>query len=300
VDPRGGVRRPRFINPGEHGFVVPKVSASKIQINFASVHLCFYVYHIQNPAPNFRPPETGFFRVGIGANMGVKIMAGEKILVVEDEEDIRELVLYNLTRDGFHAAGADSGESALRQAIGDLPDLMVLDWMLPGLSGLEVCQALRTDVRTSSIPIIMLTARGEEADIVAGLEAGADDYITKPFNPRVLIARIRAVLRRRETPGPSENIAIHDLVINPSRHLVKAAGEAVELTATEFALLLFFAQRPGWVFTRGQIIDAIKGEDYAVTDRAVDVQVLGLRKKLGPSGKLIETVRGVGYRLREP
>jgi two-component system phosphate regulon response regulator PhoB len=227
-------------------------------------------------------------------------MAKEKILVVEDEEDIQNLVLFNLTREGYRAVGADSGEKALEAARSEAPDLVILDLMLPGIDGLEVCRRLRAEARTADLPIIMLTAKGEEADIVAGLEVGADDYVTKPFSPRVLIARVRANLRkrRREEPG-SAAIKIHDLTIDPSRHEVRVAGRPVDLTATEFALLYFLARRPGWVFTRAQIIEGVKGDDYPVTDRAVDVQVLGLRRRLGDRGGYIETVRGVGYRFKE-
>ena len=227
-------------------------------------------------------------------------MGREKILVVEDEQDIQSLVLFNLTREGYRAVGADSGEKALEAARREAPDLVILDLMLPGIDGLEVCRRLKAEARTADLPIIMLTAKGEEADIVAGLEVGADDYVTKPFSPRVLIARVRANLRkrRREEPG-SAVIKIHDLTIDPSRHEARVAGRQVDLTATEFALLHFLARRPGWVFTRAQIIEGVKGDDYPVTDRAVDVQVLGLRRRLGDRGGYIETVRGVGYRFQE-
>jgi two-component system phosphate regulon response regulator PhoB len=182
-----------------------------------------------------------------------------------------------------------------------MPDLVVLDLMLPGIDGLEVMKALQEDSATKNIPTIMLTAKGEEADIVTGLELGADDYITKPFSPRVLLARARAVLRRKpeSLEETSETIVIHDLVIDQGRRRVLANETPVELTYTEFQILLFLASRPGWAFTRTQIVDAVRGNSYPVTDRSVDVQVVGLRKKLGPCGKYIETVRGVGYRFRE-
>lgn len=225
----------------------------------------------------------------------------KRILAVDDEEDILELLRYNLRRDGYQVECAATGEDALELATANSPDLILLDLMLPGLDGLSVCRALKANPRTASVPVVMLTARGEEADVVAGLEVGADDYVTKPFSPRVLTARVRAVLRRRgrDEPGDEAVIKVHDLVLNPARHEALAAGKPLDLTATEFALLGFLARRPGWVFTRAQIIDGVKGEDYPVTDRAVDVQVLGLRRKLGERGDYIETVRGVGYRFKE-
>jgi len=228
-------------------------------------------------------------------------LAQEHILVVDDEEDIQELVRYNLARNGFDVTVAGTGEAAIEKARKKLPDMVLLDLMLPGIDGLEVCNILRHDQKTSHIPIVMLTARGEEADVVAGLELGADDYITKPFSPRVLVARIKAVLRRKsEAPaGRDAVLKRKDLVIHPGRHEVLMKGKPVPLTSTEFEILYHIARRPGWVFTRNQIIDAAKGEDYPVTDRSVDVHIVSLRKKLGPAGKLIETVRGVGYRFME-
>lgn len=228
-------------------------------------------------------------------------MAKEKILVVDDEEDILELLRFNLSREGCQVFCASSGEEALRLVRSEIPDLMVLDLMLPGIDGLEVARRLKSDPNTKNLPVVMLTAKGEEADIVTGLELGADDYVTKPFSPRVLVARVRAVLRRKAKEAPEETsvIRIHDLVIDPRRHEVLVNGEPVELTFTEFGILNYMARRPGWVFTRFQIVDAVKGEDYPVTDRSVDVQIVGLRKKLGSAGKYIETVRGVGYRFKE-
>jgi two-component system alkaline phosphatase synthesis response regulator PhoP len=228
-------------------------------------------------------------------------MAKEHILVVEDEEDILELLRYNLAKEGFRVTGALSGEEAVRAARSTPPDLIVLDLMLPGMDGLTVCRELKMDAKTRDVPIVMLTAKGEEVDIVAGLELGADDYVTKPFSPRVLLARIRAVLRRRrvEAAPVSDSLVLHDLAIHPGRHEVLVQGRPMDLTATEFRLLHFLARRPGWVFTRAQIVQGVQGEDYSVSDRAVDVQIVGLRKKLGPAGKYIETVRGVGYRLKE-
>jgi two-component system, OmpR family, alkaline phosphatase synthesis response regulator PhoP len=228
-------------------------------------------------------------------------MAKQRILVVDDEEDILELVRHHLARDAYEVVVSVSGEDALKKAKRESFDLVVLDLMLPGLDGLEVAKALKNDAKTRALAIIMLTAKGEDADVVTGLEIGADDYITKPFSPRVLVARVKTVLRRRsrEPVGESDAIRIHDLDIQPGRRSVIAGGKPVELTYTEFQLLHTLARRPGWVFTRSQIVDAVRGSDYPVTDRSVDVQVVGLRKKLGPHGSYIETVRGVGYRFKE-
>jgi two-component system alkaline phosphatase synthesis response regulator PhoP len=220
-----------------------------------------------------------------------------RILVVDDEDDLLELLRYNLTREGYQVTCVATGEDALRNVRRQAPDLIVLDLMLPAIDGLEVCRRLKGESKTRDIPIIMLTAKSEESDIVAGLEHGADDYIAKPFSPRVLMARVKALLRRRETELDT-TIRVHELSIHPGRHEAILAGAALELTYTEFALLQFLAKRPGWAFTRTQIVDAVKGEDYPVTERSVDVQVAGLRKKLGVHGSYIETVRGVGYRFR--
>jgi two-component system phosphate regulon response regulator PhoB len=228
-------------------------------------------------------------------------MSNERILVVDDEEDILELLRFNLTREGYDVSVAASGEQAIDITKKELPHLIVLDLMLPGMDGLEVTKALKNDSETGGIPIVMLTAKGEEADIVTGLELGADDYVTKPFSPRILVARVRAVLRRKqgETPEPLDVVKIHDLVIHAGRREVLVNGQAVHLTFTEFGILNYLVRRPGWVFTRSQIVDAVRGTDYFVTDRSVDVQIAGLRKKLGHSGRFIETVRGVGYRFKE-
>ena len=228
-------------------------------------------------------------------------MANETILVVDDEEDILELLRYTFARENYKVHCAGTGEKALAVARELSPDIIVLDLMLPGMNGLEVTRALKGDPSTRPIPIIMLTARGEEADIVTGLEMGADDYVTKPFSPRVLTARVRAVLRRENVEGSESPDIIRSggLAIHPGRHQVLADGVEVNLTITEFGILSYLARRPGWVFTRSQIVDAVKGADYFVTDRSVDVQVAGLRKKLGDAGRHIETVRGVGYRFRE-
>jgi two-component system, OmpR family, alkaline phosphatase synthesis response regulator PhoP len=229
-------------------------------------------------------------------------MAKKEILVVDDEEDILELVSFNLTREGYLVRRASSGEEALHSVKKDLPHLIVLDLMLPGIDGLEVARRLKKDESTESIPIIMLTAKGEEVDIVAGLELGADDYVSKPFSPRVLAARIKTVLRRR-TVSPSlkegRPLKVHELEIHPGRRQVFLKGEPLALTFTEFAILHCLAQRPGWVFSRYQLVDAVHGDEYNVTERSVDVQIAGLRRKLGPYANYVETVRGVGYRLKE-
>ena len=227
-------------------------------------------------------------------------MANESILVVDDEEDVLELVRYNLDKSGYQVETASSGEEALAKARRKLPDLLILDLMLPGMDGLEVCKKLKNDAKTEGLPIIVLTAKGEETDIVTGLELGADDYVTKPFSPKVLIARVRRILRRavsREVEKPP--IRIRDLVMDPGRREVLVKGKRVNLTFTEFNILYALARRPGMVFTRYQIVDAVRGEDYPVTDRAVDVQIVSLRKKLGSCGSYIETVRGVGYRFKD-
>jgi two-component system, OmpR family, alkaline phosphatase synthesis response regulator PhoP len=233
-------------------------------------------------------------------------MAGPRILAVEDEDDIRELIRFGLEKEGFSVTAAASGEEALRLAAGSPPDLILLDLMLPGLGGFDVCRALKREPRTAAVPVVMLTARGEDADVVAGLELGAEDYITKPFSPKVLAARIRSVLRRHapsmedaSNRHASAVLTAGALTLDPSRHEARVDGRVADLTPTEFTLLHFLARHPGWVFTRAQIIDAVKGADYPVTDRSVDVQVVGLRRKLGESGGLIETVHGVGYRFKE-
>ncbi len=230
-------------------------------------------------------------------------MAGESILTVDDEDDILELLKFNLEKEGFRVIGVPTGELALEAIARKHIDLIILDLMLPGQDGFDVTKKIKGNIATLDIPIIMLTAKGEEADIVAGLELGADDYIIKPFSPRVLIARVRAALRRKlkekDFPDDFSPIQIHKLLIHPGRHLVLINGEPVELTVLEFQILYFLVKRPGWVFTRTQIVDAVHGDNYAVTDRSIDVQVVGLRKKLGTCSKYIETVRGIGYRFKE-
>jgi two-component system, OmpR family, alkaline phosphatase synthesis response regulator PhoP len=230
-------------------------------------------------------------------------MAKETVMVVDDEQDILELIAYNLEREGYSVIPFTSGEDALTHAKKILPDIIILDLMLPGIDGLGFCKQLKLQEATAEIPIIMLTAKTEDSDIISGLEVGADDYITKPFSPKVLIARIRAVLRRKqdeERKEVGERICIHNIVIDIARHEVISNGNPVNLSATEFSILEFLARNQGWVFGRNKIIDAVKGKDYPVTERSVDVQILGLRKKLGEEGKHIQTVRGVGYRMKSP
>ncbi len=224
----------------------------------------------------------------------------QTVLVIDDEEDIRELILYNLSKEGFRVECAVSGEAGLELLKGELPDLIILDLMLPGLDGLEVCRRVKADSRLQHIPIIMVTARGEEPDIVRGLELGADDYVAKPFSPKVLLARVKSVLRRgRQSPVDLEQVLeFEGLMINPPRREVRVDGAPIELTNTEFKLLHFLMRQPGLVFTRDQIVEGVHGDDYPVTERSVDVQVVGLRKKLGEYGSYVETVRGVGYRFR--
>jgi len=229
------------------------------------------------------------------------MMSRQSVLVVEDEEDIMEVIRFNLEKEGYEVNQALSGEKALQLIEKKLPTLVLLDLMLPGINGLDLCRILKQNDRTKGIPVIMLTAKSEDADIVAGLEMGAEDYITKPFSPRVLLARVRTVLRRRETgvKDDSSVIQVEGMQIHPGRHEVTMGENVVDLTPSEFRILHYLARRPGWVYSRDQIIDAIRGHGYVVTDRAIDVQVVGLRKKLGDYGKFIETVRGIGYRFRD-
>ena len=228
-------------------------------------------------------------------------MTRQLILIIEDDEDIRELLVYNLEKNGYEAEGVESGESGLASAIRRKPDLILLDLMLPGMDGLSVCRQLKAGKATHEIPIIMISAKGEETDIITGLELGADDYLAKPFSPNILLSRVRAVLRRIGQTLPDETTILkaHDLVIDPKKFKATLAGQNLDLTASEFRILYYLASHRGWVFTRYQIMDAIRGEGYVVTERAIDVQIAGLRKKLGEFYGYIETVRGVGYRFLE-
>ena len=229
------------------------------------------------------------------------MMSRQSVLVVEDEEDIMEVIRFNLEKEGYEVNQALSGEKALQVIENNLPSLILLDLMLPGINGLDLCRIFKQNDRTKAIPVLMLTAKSEDADIVTGLEMGAEDYITKPFSPRVLVARVRTIFRRRESgvKDDSSVIQVEGMQIHPGRHEVTMGDNVVDLTPSEFRILHYLARRPGWVYSRDQIIDAIRGHGYVVTDRAIDVQVVGLRKKLGNYGKLIETVRGIGYRFRD-
>lgn len=233
-------------------------------------------------------------------------MTKPNILIVEDDPDIQQLVTYNLIKVGMNATCSENGEEALIKLENEHVDAIILDLMLPGKDGLEICQTIREKESTNTIPIIILTAKSEEEDIVKGLEIGADDYVTKPFSPKVLIARLNAVLRRKneltqlqDKKSKIHSKSIHGLTIHPGRHKVYVDGQQVDLTSTEFAILELLVNKAGWVFTRQQIIDNIRGHDYLITSRTIDVQIFGLRKKLGKCGNLIETVRGIGYRMRE-
>lgn len=227
-------------------------------------------------------------------------VAGRKIYIIEDEQDISELIRFNLSLEGFSVETFPTGEAGLKAIEQAPPDLLILDIMLPGMSGLEICRRLKENAGTKKIPTIMVSARGEEADVVKGLEIGADDYVTKPFSPKVLHARVEAVLRRgQEAKKATEIVQVGGLTINAGRVEVLVEGEKINLTQSEFRILHFLAQRPGWVYTRTQIVEAIRGENYAVTDRTIDFQMVGLRKKMGSMGHLIETVRGVGYRFKD-
>ncbi|AFG36744.1 response regulator transcription factor [Spirochaeta africana] len=226
-------------------------------------------------------------------------METARILIVDDEPDILELLRYNLEREGWLVESAETGEDALRMVRSRPFDLVVLDLMLPGIDGLEVCARIKAgDIGPA---VLMLTARTEDPDIVTGLNVGADDYVTKPFSPKVLTARIKALLRRTlgEHQPPAKLYTAHGIQLDSARYEVMVDGSPVELSATEFGILEVLIKNPGWVFSRAKIIDAVKGDNYPVTERSVDVQILGLRRKLGQRGEAIQTVRGVGYRLQD-
>jgi phosphate regulon transcriptional regulator PhoB len=229
-------------------------------------------------------------------------MPGIKILVIEDEADIQEVIAYNLRREGYEVVTCDDGAEGFDMARHETPSLLLLDLMLPGMDGIEICRRLRQDPITSNIPIIMVTAKGEESDVVIGLGVGADDYVVKPFSPRELVARVRAVLRRgpvQESRTIRERIARDGLLVDAAKHQVQIDGKAVPFTATEFRLLHFLAAHPGRVFTRNQLLNRVVGDDAVVIDRNIDVHIRAIRKKLGPYRRLIETQRGVGYRFQD-
>ncbi|MBZ0269890.1 response regulator [bacterium] len=228
-------------------------------------------------------------------------MSRERIFVVEDESDIAKVLEYNLQREGYQVEVMADGAEAVDRIVEVAPDLVLLDLMLPGMDGLEVCRTLKQDPAARDIPVIMLTAKDEETDIVLGLELGADDYVTKPFAPRELLARVKAVLRRRSRgAGPSrERVVRGAIIVDATRHEVLVDGEGVSLTATQFRLLHQLASNPGRVFTRQQLLNRIVGEHAIVTDRNIDVHVRTIRKALGAHADAIETIRGIGYRFRD-
>ncbi|MCX6557012.1 MAG: response regulator transcription factor [Candidatus Aminicenantes bacterium] len=222
------------------------------------------------------------------------------IFAVDDEADILELIAIHAQKASFHIKTFSRAEPLLKTLIGEIPDLIILDLMLPDLDGLEICKRLKKDERTAAIPILILTAKGDETDVVLGLELGADDYMVKPFSPKELVARIHAILRRRKAPGAASSgqWRIGDMLeIDERQHAVWVAGRKLELTATEFSILKVLARNPGWVFSREQLLDKVWGEDKASLDRTIDVHVKNLRDKLGEAGRLIKSVRGVGYKL---
>lgn len=227
-------------------------------------------------------------------------MGAKKVLIVEDEEDILKLLEINLRKHEYEVTGVMTGEKALEAVKNEIFDLVLLDLMLPGIDGIEVCKALKSNPLTKELPVIMLTAKGEEGDIIKGFECGADDYVTKPFSLKVLMARVKTALRRTENTAYNKDsvVSIHNLYINPQKHEVLLGGKHLRLTSAEFKVLHLLASKPGWVLTRYSIIDEIRGEDYEVTDRSVDVLMVGLRKKMDEYGYYIETVRGVGYKFR--
>ena len=226
-------------------------------------------------------------------------MTRTQIVIVEDEPDIVEVISYNLKREGYQVASADRGDEGLKLVRSQSPSLVILDLMLPGMDGLAVCQQLKADPITRDIPIIMVSAKGEESDIVIGLGMGADDYLAKPFSPRELLARVKAVLRR----GPvreeqqKERVVVRDMVLDIARHEVRVSGELLRLTATEFRILFQLASQPGRAFTREQLLNRVVGKGVVIVDRNIDVHIRSIRKKLGDHGEMIQTIRGVGYRF---
>jgi two-component system alkaline phosphatase synthesis response regulator PhoP len=227
-------------------------------------------------------------------------MGKARILVVDDEEDIREMIRYSLSQEGYQVVSVESGEEAIDTARKHVPDVVLLDLMLPGVDGLEVCRQLKRMPETAHIPIVMITAKGEDIDIIIGLECGADDYVIKPFSSRVLLARIKTILRKHQTAQSSNGVILkfRDLAIYPLQYEAKIGPATVDLTVTEFKILVTLARRPGWVFTREQLVDLARGDNASVTLRSVDVHIVRLRNKLGIYGDWIETVRTMGYRFR--
>ena len=226
-------------------------------------------------------------------------MADEKILIIEDDQDILEMLEYNLREEGYDTFSALNGKDGIALAKKEQPNLIILDIMLPILDGFEVCRLLKRDEIAAQIPVIILSAKSQETDKIVGLELGADDYVTKPFSPRELIARIRAILRRGKEQRSERRIQRGDIVIDSTKHRVQVGADDISLTFTEFKLLEFMARRPGVVFSRAQILDAVSGEETMVYDRTVDAHIKSLRHKLGPAKDYIETIRGAGYRFKE-
>jgi two-component system phosphate regulon response regulator PhoB len=233
-------------------------------------------------------------------------MGAEHILIIEDDSEIQEMLKYAFAREGWKLIQATTGEEGLKALQGKGADCVILDIMLPGMDGIKTLKKIREDKRFQTMPVILCTARGEEADVVAGLEIGADDYVVKPYSPRVLAARIRTALRRKEAADSSETDGSRDktfwqhgkLSLDTERHTAFLGKTSLDLFATEFAILAHFMSHPDIVFSRQKLIAAVRGDDYPVTDRSVDVQIMGLRRKLGEAGSMIETVRGVGYRFK--
>jgi len=231
-------------------------------------------------------------------------MSKKKIMVVDDEADIRELIKFNLEKEGFDVVPVSDGETALEEARLRQPDLIILDVMLPGIDGIEVCFKLKSDNNYKSIPIVMLSAKSDESDQLVGLKIGADDYLVKPFSPKVLVAKITAILRRGDVVSSgiadeSPVIRFKSLFMNPNDFSVTYQEKPLKLTAVEYKILYFLARKPGRVYTRERIIEQVRGDDVIITGRTVDVHILSLRRKLGDAADLIETVRGIGYRVRE-
>ena len=242
--------------------------------------------------------------LNVAGEVFVSELTEKSIFVVEDESDISQLICINLELEGAVTHRFLRGEAVAEALIEEkaLPDLILLDLMLPGLGGLELCQWIRTHSQFKEVPIIMITARCSEESIIRGLEVGADDYMTKPFSPKVLVAKVKAVLKRGRRDSQIEKADVikhHGIEVYLGRYEVYVDGEKVNLRNVEFKILCSLMSRPGWVFTRNQLVDVIHGENYAVTDRSIDFQMVGLRKKLGKMGRCIETVRGVGYRLSD-
>lgn len=224
----------------------------------------------------------------------------QKILVVEDDQDIASLIEYNLREEGYQARIVDNGLRVAEAVRMFHPDLIVLDLMLPGIDGFEVCKRLKADEATAKIPLLMLTVRSSEVDVVLGLELGAEDYVTKPFSPRVLLARIRNILRREKDPEiPARCIEYYQMTIHPEKREVLVDGESIPFSKTEFDILAFLASRPGKVFSRNNILENCWPDGVFVVDRSVDVHITAIRKKLGSMGGCIETIRGIGYRMKE-